>query len=231
MQRHSEASDGISYCAFHKVSAKLPSLSWPAACNSRCRAQATEIPDCALILWVCLTSQLKALSKKAKCFLITQLILLYLLSENRKVCGTTPLPSNPKSLCQESEISVPHRCHLIQTAKHVGITLIFTFQGAERCKAHSNEEKCGSHIAHCAILETQIEGLSLLKQKATPLSLNELLCSWKAYQSSSDDGQPNGSGCGDGSKIQAAAGKTSHLSRVSLKEKGRKHKVCRRVFL
>lgn len=178
------------------------------------------------------TSQLKALSNKAKCFLITHLMLLYLLWENRnvtKVCGTTPLLSNPE-LCVKQGPSVPHQWCLIQTAKQVGITPSFTFQGAERCKALSNKEKCGSHIAHCAILETQVEGLPLLKQKATPLSLNELFCRWKAYQASSGDGQPKGSGCRDGSKTQAAAGETPQLSRASLKERGRKHRVCRRIF-
>lgn len=79
--------------------------------------------------------------------------------------------------------------------KAVGITLSFTFRGVERHELLPNKQKRGSHIAHCAILETQkvwgergtqtadmsVGRVIIILVKATPLTLNELHCGWKVY--------------------------------------------------
>lgn len=69
-------------------------------------------------------------------------------------CAVPLLSCQTRNLRVKRGPSVPHHWCLTQTARQVGITLNFAFQGAERREPLPNEQKCGSHVACCAILET-----------------------------------------------------------------------------
>lgn len=114
-------------------------------------------------------------------------------------CAVPLLSCQTQNLRVKQGPSVPPPWCFTQTARQVGITLSFAFQGAERHETLPNEQKRGSRVTRCAILETRerLRGKGKPKMvevsvglwgrviviiaKATSLSLNELHCRWKAY--------------------------------------------------
>lgn len=72
-----------------------------------------------------------------------------------------------------------------QTARQVGITLSFAFQGAERHETLPNDQKRGSRVTRCAILETRERLRGKGKPKTVEVSVGPVGQGYRYYSKSS----------------------------------------------